>query len=150
MEFEVFNKYFKGDTMAYNDLSKIPIVRIDELDKELSKVDDKILQLEISLTERIKNVEDRLYIKDFWQSDVFWYRIWSDGWIEQGGVNNTSATTFTFFKPFKDTNYSFIAFGGGHYGSGADIAPYLTGKYTTYCTIAPDRTTNYNWYASGY
>lgn len=37
-----------------------------------------------------------------------WYRIWSDGWCEQGGkVTNVGATiqTITFLKPFKDANY---------------------------------------------
>lgn len=41
-----------------------------------------------------------------------WYRKWSDGWIEQGGLyvqTSTSATydaKITFFKPFADTKYN--------------------------------------------
>lgn len=39
-----------------------------------------------------------------------WYRIYSDGWIEQGGfVNNTTALkTVTLLKPFLDTNYTVL------------------------------------------
>lgn len=42
-----------------------------------------------------------------------WYRVWSDGWIEQGGFvsnapNNTN-TTVTFLKKFSNTNYSALA-----------------------------------------
>ena len=36
-----------------------------------------------------------------------WYRVWSDGWIEQGGVAETGVkNTITFLKPFSDTNYT--------------------------------------------
>ena len=36
-----------------------------------------------------------------------WYRVWSDGWCEQGGrVTGTSAVTVTMLKKYRDTNYS--------------------------------------------
>ena len=37
-----------------------------------------------------------------------WYRIWSDGWCEQGGKIDTSATsaTLTLLQAYKDMNYS--------------------------------------------
>lgn len=39
-----------------------------------------------------------------------WYRIWPDGWIEQGGVAPAGGTvTITFPKAFKDTNYTVVA-----------------------------------------
>lgn len=34
-----------------------------------------------------------------------WYRVWSDGWIEQGG-SVTEDTTVTLLKSFKNTSYS--------------------------------------------
>ena len=36
-----------------------------------------------------------------------WYRVWSDGWCEQGGYANTNASSVavTFLKQFADTNY---------------------------------------------
>lgn len=41
-----------------------------------------------------------------------WYRVWSDGWCEQGGEIPTgtdlSLTTIIFLKPFADTNYLFL------------------------------------------
>lgn len=42
-----------------------------------------------------------------------WYRVWSDGWIEQGGYYNNSGNsdygnrTITFLKPFSNSNYNF-------------------------------------------
>lgn len=36
-----------------------------------------------------------------------WYRVYSDGWVEQGGKKQTTAQTqVTFLKPMADTNYS--------------------------------------------
>ena len=34
-----------------------------------------------------------------------WYRVYSDGWCEQGG-HADKGVTVTFIKPFKDTNYT--------------------------------------------
>lgn len=42
-----------------------------------------------------------------YKSGTTWYRVWSDGWIEQGGKLSTSSnTTVTFSKAFSDTNYN--------------------------------------------
>ena len=38
-------------------------------------------------------------------SGTSWYRVWSDGWLEQGGIINAGGTV-TFLKPFPDTNYT--------------------------------------------
>ena len=35
-----------------------------------------------------------------------WYRVWSDGWIEQGGLTTTNGTTVKFLKAFSNTNYT--------------------------------------------
>lgn len=44
-------------------------------------------------------------------SGTSWYRVWSDGWIEQGGrvqltSQNTTGTVVSFLKAFQNTNYS--------------------------------------------
>ena len=55
------------------------------------------------------------FVKSTYQSGTNWYRIWSDGWIEQGGqfagstTINASTTTVTFIKPFT----SYVAIAGG-------------------------------------
>lgn len=42
-------------------------------------------------------------------SGANWYRIWSDGWIEQGGTTNSNTTSddfqITLLKPMSNTNY---------------------------------------------
>ena len=39
-----------------------------------------------------------------------WYRVWPDGWIEQGGeVGASGQITVTFPKAFSNTNYTVVA-----------------------------------------
>ena len=35
-----------------------------------------------------------------------WYRVWNDGWKEQGGLITGAKTVLTFNKPFSNTNYN--------------------------------------------
>lgn len=88
-----------------------------------------------------------------------WYRVWSDGWCEQGGhLGTESATKYTvsFLKEFVDTNYSLVATDSTGVNtnsdtSGATAAIYL-GSYTTssfYVSIDGGRQ-NSSWVAKGY
>ena len=57
------------------------------------------------------NLNQRTLIKE-WRNEAEWYRIYNDGYIEQGGkregINADAYTTINFYYPFKDTNYTFI------------------------------------------
>ena len=53
--------------------------------------------------------EVKAYVVDTYQSDTGWYRVWSDGWIEQGGtlaVTFNTWATVTFLKRFSNTYYT--------------------------------------------
>lgn len=56
------------------------------------------------------NDEQRpIVVVETYRNGSNWYRVWSDGWIEQGGrTPNGSSGDFTvsFYKEMKDTNYS--------------------------------------------
>lgn len=49
------------------------------------------------------------YIVSTYHNNSDWYRIWSDGWCEQGGANNSGNIsgwqTVYFAKPYSNTNY---------------------------------------------
>ena len=83
-----------------------------------------------------------------------WYRVWSDGWIEQGGRKTSSSpTSISLTKNFSNTNYCVIANGYNQTGSG-----YLTVSYGGAYDIAANGFTlqassqykNVIWYACGY
>lgn len=43
-----------------------------------------------------------------WHEGTEWYRVWSDGFIEQGGeatASNNGLATITLHKPYSSTNY---------------------------------------------
>ena len=52
------------------------------------------------------------YVKQSYINGTSWYRVWSDGWIEQGGrayvyvSKNDAITTISFLKTFANTNYT--------------------------------------------
>lgn len=48
------------------------------------------------------------YVTETYQNGTSWYRVWSDGWCEQGGyyANHSSGIkNFTFLKPFINNSY---------------------------------------------
>lgn len=99
----------------------------------------------------------KAYISTTYVSGNDWYRVWSDGWIEQGGyvAASNSNVTVTFKKPFKNTNYCLV---GGH------ISAHTAPPNHDEVAVARSRTaTNFSvktaasayavgkcWYACGY
>lgn len=82
-----------------------------------------------------------------------WYRVWSDGWIEQGGKGNSGAYIIqNFLKPFSNANYTITA------------TPYVEGSDSTdtyavavrnktvsnFTTFLNTRYLHFDWRACGY
>lgn len=86
--------------------------------------------------------QPRTYVTKTWSSGTEWYRVWSDGFIEQGG--HGTGSTCTFSKPFSNKNYTFNVNPSSGYSSHPDwIAAYEN---------RPSRTTTgtgISWYAGG-
>lgn len=55
---------------------------------------------------RIINMEKHCII-DSWSEGTEWYRVYADGWCEQGGCSTSS--NIIFLKEFGDTNYTSLA-----------------------------------------
>lgn len=49
-----------------------------------------------------------VYVKEVWKSGTEWRRIFSDGWIEQGGILKGNSGTVSFHKGFSNTDYTFL------------------------------------------
>ena len=104
------------------------------------------------------------HIVETYSNGTDWYRVWSNGWCEQGGTKlNITLNTFVFItllKPFANTNYSVIGSGiNAETGTYADEAfsyhPPLqkTGFYggIRYFTDGnPYATRGFSWKAEGY
>lgn len=97
--------------------------------------------------------QPKTYVTKTWSSETEWYRVWSDGFIEQGG--HGTGSTCTFSTPFSNKNYTFNVNPSSGYTSHPDwIAAYEN---------RPSRTTTgtklslyeyggqgWDWRASGY
>ena len=93
------------------------------------------------------------YVTKTWRSGTEWYRVWSDGWIEQGG--HGTGGTCTFNKPFSNTNYTFNVQPSSGYKAHPDwIAAYehrpgrTTAKTSSAYYESGDQ--GWDWRASGY
>lgn len=97
-------------------------------------------------------------VVETWHSGTEWYRVWSDGWIEQGGISANSSgagahATVIFAKPYSDVNYIIVAFPNIGSVSGS-VGIGTANKATTGCDIYYDGSsgdpTSVQWYACGY
>lgn len=85
-----------------------------------------------------------------YRKNTSWYRVWSDGWIEQGGYCTGSGyaeRTVSLYEAFSDTNYAVFVTGsnGSETSSGTN---YWYNKTTT--TVGVASHADCHWYACGY
>lgn len=98
-----------------------------------------------------------------YRSGENWYRVWSDGWIEQGGAQtntsggSTATLTISLIKAFTTTTYTVMrapVWGSGWGQAGAD--GYTTGIFSrtttsfSCATHASSSVSKIMWYACGY
>jgi len=104
------------------------------------------------------------HVVETYVKDASWYRVWSDGWKEQGGiVNNGSATwswvrTVNLLKSFSNINYTIVvtAFLEGGSGAISNLGAFNTKMKDQFQMVhnskyAGDAYCQYiDWYACGY
>lgn len=95
------------------------------------------------------------HIVETYVNGTSWYRVYSDGWCEQGGrlsVSSNQTVTITFLKPFVNTNY--IAFKNlGIKSTGTSNAQELSCFNFTTTTMQTQVNTDHSyscWIACGY
>ena len=80
------------------------------LQESIQEIDTKVDEFKSVIDKQINDVEtdinSKINIKTTYINGSAWYRIWSDGWCEQGGGISTDNGTITLLKPFADTNYT--------------------------------------------
>jgi hypothetical protein len=85
------------------DTSKLPISRVDELIDKLNEINNNFNIINNKLDSMKYVIESGSN-----ENNTQWYKIWSDGWIEQGGYvsNPSSNETVTLLKSYNNINYS--------------------------------------------
>lgn len=110
-----------------------------------AKFDAKVSKSELS--------ECHVVIQTY-QNGTSWYRVWSDGWIEQGGYASGGNITVTLLKPFTNADYTVLV--TVHAGGTPLVASGYKDKTTTNFYLwgrsfsASDGYSGNTWYAFGY
>ena len=100
--------------------------------------------------ERLRKFEGGVVVETG-QVGSAWYRLYSDGWIEQGKSRNvpfTANTSITFPKPFRDTAYILVGLGFSIANVGQQNVTKYTSRFQTSSNTQNCHT--YYWYACGY
>ena len=100
----------------------------------------------------------KAYITETWQSGTNWYRKYSDGWIEQGGVSPSKNyysgdKKVTLHQAFKNTNYVALAVPNGLSANNSLYgAATIESTATSYFRIESDVNgkMSFKWYACGF
>lgn len=130
----------------------------NETNTKIDNVNNDLLAIIDSLTKRIQTLESHKHIIQTWSSGTSWYRVWSDGWIEQGGSRGSCGTdnyvTITFHKPFKNTNYCFLETTKASGNAGGNVRSGVMILSMTATDIKLEQDTYADsgglWYACGY
>ena len=125
--------------VAYGIATNVGSVDIQNVMSAVNDVQASLTQIKLDIAQI---PQPRTYVTKTWSSGTEWYRVWSDGFIEQGGHGTGSACTFS--KPFSNKNYTFNVQPSSGYTTNPDwIAAYEK---------RPSRTTTgtgISWYAGG-
>ena len=107
----------------------------------------------------VMNANTTACVVEAWHSGTSWYRVWSDGWIEQGGSVTGTPNWVGLHKSFTSTSYCAYlcvvsAFGGD---GDASFDPYintnnkqLNGFSVGYAQRNAFGRYTFNWMAVGY
>lgn len=149
-----------GDTLSPTYAKKQGI--LDACDKALNGANpvhagdptlDEIKLALVTIQAQLGQLESRSYVKETGKSSdgTSWYRVWSDGWIEQGGTYTSSDNTkypVTLSKKMTTTNYHSTVTGGYNTSSNSDFG-YCYDKTTSgfKAAVVEPRGT---WYVCGY
>lgn len=125
--------------VVYGVATNVGSVDIQNVMSAVNAVQANLTQIESDIAQI---PQPRTYVTKTWSRETEWYRVWSDGFIEQGGHGTGSACTFS--KPFSNKNYTFNVQPSSGYSSHPDwIAAYEK---------RPSRTTTgtgISWYECG-
>ena len=125
---------------------------LDDIKLALATIQAQLDQLN-TLQAQLDQLESRRYVKETGKSSdgTSWYRVWSDGWIEQGGTYTSSDNSkypITLSKKMTTTNYHSTVTGGYNVSSNSGFG-YCYDKTTSgfkAVVIEPRGT----WYVCGY
>lgn len=91
---------------AYGTVTNVGSTDVANISTGLSQAETRISLLETSKVDK----EGAAWVVESYHNGTEWYRVWSDGWVEQGGHKKGADAnkTITLLKPFADENYTVL------------------------------------------
>lgn len=95
------------------------------------------------------------FVIESYVNGTSWYRVYNDGWCEQGGANTSDTNiVITLLKPYRDTNYSVLGVPSSNNSKNSYYSVAVGSRTTTQFNISfsngsIDNSQNY-WEAKGY
>lgn len=139
---------------AHNNKTYLDLVSgINTGDQDLSKLADiNLSNITSTAKTNLNNAGVRTIVSNYLNGSS-WYRVWSDGWIEQGGraLTPSAPATVTLLKPFSNTNYLVLTSESLCVNTSMDL--YFSGSYnftTNSFSIQSNGYTVITWLAFGY
>lgn len=132
-------------------------VDIDEIATDLNgkaDVDLSNVSIASSFSNALNTAGIRTVVESY-QNGTDWYRIWSDGWVEQGGLTSASASTsgyITLLVEMRDTNYFCRAYYQANDTGGARTNYGYCGAYSTTQILVGSYSTSFknSWEVKGF
>lgn len=161
MSAQLYNPiYGNSDTVQPPSIIGMWLVKAYGTVSEIGNADaEKAVKQYTRLEDRINNIDfDGIYIVEAQRNDTEWYRVWSDGWIEQGGEafqDNAIDYVVQLLKPYINTDYfACVSLGINEYHTGSLATKYIsvynltTTSFTTYTSNGVGLRRK-RWYACG-
>lgn len=112
--------------VAYGVATNVGSVDIQNVMSAVNAVQANVENIQANMPPR-----SSVYVKEIWKSGTEWRRIFSDGWVEQGGILKGSSGTVSFHKGFSNTDYTFLHTPNLSGMSGQRFALEVSSKTTT-------------------
>ena len=148
--------YGESDTVQPPSSNKLLYYKVgntltNESEIDVANLTNDVLNVQNSLTNKADaNLGNctKPYVTETYENDYSWYRLWSDGWLEQGGLSSTGGASRTINLP--------KSYKTGYYYVGMSVKD--SAGYTCGFISSPDyftaKVSNANiwfvWYSCGY
>lgn len=133
---------------AYGTVTNVGSTDVANIATGLTELETRFDALENNKVDKAGNA----WVVETYRNGTDWYRVWSDGWIEQGGMAESAVkTTVTFLKPFTNKCVGAWAQAWGTNGSTYAYSIYHT-DVTSMVIYANGGATGSpkQWFACGY
>ena len=123
---------------ADKNLSNITEAGVQVIKGNLAEVNEAVSQINTTLLTKLDtnhSNDTKPYVNQTYVNGASWYRVWSDGWKEQGGRVSFAAngTTVTFPKAFSNANYTltlgFYSGNSTYFVIGASVSSYNATRF---------------------